>query len=96
MKQRWYRIWLWLALFAGGGITFGGVGFTRTGLGRSCSGTQLYANGLFSMVDFCFLLDCNNGFLGGLLQPCGSANTAADDFLIDCSPAVSTDDDDQT
>jgi hypothetical protein len=69
-----------------------GVGFTRTGLGGSCQGRNLYQAGLLGSVDFCYLLDCQNGFLGGAIQPCGDPNTFVDDLLVDCpTPPLITD-----
>lgn len=49
-----------------------------------------------STLDFCFLLDCQNGAFGGLLDPCGFGGVLIDNdqgsvqfgssLLIDCPP----------
>jgi hypothetical protein len=79
MKRLRGLTWVFLAL--GSGTLFSGVGFTRTGLGGGCA--SFATNGVASMVDTCFLLDCEQGFFGGALQPCGPVP-----YLIDCPGAV--------
>lgn len=84
------RGWAWLATLCGGmtlyQITgtgylpiYGGVIGGERGLG--CG--RFASNTLASSIDFCFLLDCENGFFGGIVDPCGTASTA-DDLLVDC------------
>lgn len=92
-QQRLGKFWRWAAvLFASGTVLqTSGVGFTRTGFGGNCQGLNLYQNGLLGSVDFCFLLDCQNGFLGGAIKPCGNPNTTADDLLLDCNTTGTTD-----
>jgi hypothetical protein len=67
---------------------FGGIGFTRNGFGGNCQGLNFYENGLLTSVDFCYLLDCQNGFLGGAVQPCSNNNLQYDDLLVDCPTPV--------
>ena len=92
MNRRLGRVWRWLVLFSAAGtlLQFGGIGFTRTGFGGNCQGANFYQNGALTSVDFCFILDCQNGFLGGAIKPCGDPNTAADDLLVDCNTTVIT------
>ncbi len=95
MKRHQGRLWRWCVLIAMTGtvLQIGGVGFTRTGFGGNCQGLNFYQNGLLTSVDFCYLLDCQNGFLGGAVQPCGDPNVVGDELLIDCgTPLVFTTD----
>lgn len=81
------RGWAWLAIFMTGGTVFQGVGFTRTGLGTGCQ--SFYGNGIATGIDFCYLLDCRNGFFGGAFQPC-DPNNPANSLLVDCGGLVTT------
>lgn len=81
------RGWAWLAIFMTGGTVFQGVGFTRTGLGNGCQ--SFYTNGIATGIDFCYLLDCRNGFFGGAFQPC-DPNNPANSLLVDCGGLVTT------
>ncbi len=84
-KSSTRRFWMWLVLLASGGTVFQGIGFTRNGLGGACQGRNFYENGILTSVDFCAVLDCRNGFFGGIVQPCGSPTSTTDDLLVDCS-----------
>jgi hypothetical protein len=42
-------------------------------------------------VNWCWIIDCQNGIGGGLILPCGDPTTAADDLLADCPAPVSGD-----
>jgi len=65
-------------LCAGGALVCGQGGVQRT----------------LSTLDFCFLLDCQNGAFGGLLDPCGQGGLLVandqgnvqelDSLLLDC------------
>ena len=80
MKRRGPRIWIWLALVAGGAALFQTVGFS-TNNGAFSGGCREFAlNGVTSAADMCYLLDCKNGFFGGLVDPCDPQNPA----LLDC------------
>jgi hypothetical protein len=35
-------------------------------------------------IDFCSILDCQNGLLGGAVRLCGNPNDPTDDLLADC------------
>jgi len=37
-----------------------------------------------SSIDFCSIINCQTGLLGGVIRPCGSPTTSADDLLADC------------
>ncbi len=39
-------------------------------------------------LDFCAILDCQNGLFGGLIRPCGSPLSVEDDILADCQNFV--------
>ncbi len=48
---------------------------------------------LMRTVDFCFLFDCQNGAIGGLIDPCAATSTSSDEdatgstnLFIDCPP----------
>jgi hypothetical protein len=76
-----------IAALLGSGTLFGGIGFTNTEVpGGGCG--SFATNGILSSVDFCYLLNCDNGFLGGVIQPCGDPNSTLDDYLVDCSGAA--------
>ena len=42
----------------------------------------------FSTLDFCFIFDCNNGMLGGTVDPCAEGRDAAGEatpgLFVDC------------
>lgn len=89
MKQRLNRWLAWLTIALGSGTLFQVTGFTNTNIpGGGCS--SFYANGIATSVDFCYLLNCDNGFIGGLVQPCGDPNSAEDDLLVDCGAGIGT------
>ena len=80
MHRRTRRIGIWLALLTGGATLFQTVGFT-TNTGAFRGGCREFAmNGVSSAVDMCYLLDCRNGFFGGLVDPCDPQNPS----LLDC------------
>jgi hypothetical protein len=88
MKDRVVRGLMWLAITLSGATVFQ-VGFTSTtGAFQSCE--RFTSNGVLTSVDFCYILDCDGGFLGGAVQPCGDSSTTADDLLVDC-PGSSSD-----
>ncbi len=79
MRGRMTRTCRWLAIVLGGATMFQGVGFTSNRGAFSGGCTEFYTNGVLTSVDFCYLLDCDNGFFGGLIDPCGQGG-----LLIDC------------
>lgn len=84
------RLWVWLTLLGSGATMFQVIGgFTDANGATRISCRDFWVNGLSTSVDFCYLLDCQNGFFGGLVQPCGDPTTAADDLLVDC-PGTTT------
>lgn len=84
MKRRAYRFLIWLMMAFTGATLFQTYpiypvsGDTGTGY-YGC--TRFAANSIGNSIDFCWLLDCQNGFFGGLIDPC---NSAAGAFLVDC------------
>jgi len=92
MRWRTRRIWIWLALILGGATVFQTVGFT-TSSGAVSGGCRDFAlNGVASAVDMCYLLDCESGFFGGLVDPCDPQNPA----LLDCANTTTTTDETDT
>ncbi len=99
MKRSRMRWWTLVATVLGGATVFQSVGFTATeGLDFSCN--RFVSNGVLSTTNFCFLLDCENGFLGGLVDPCNDPSQGG--VLLDCEGGVGgtgtsgTDDTDDT
>jgi hypothetical protein len=91
MKQRLKRGLVWLMFATTGGVLFQttAVGFTT--VNNAVGGCQRFAmNGVLSSVDFCYVLDCQGGFLGGAISPCGDPTTADDNLLIDCGGTTTT------
>ena len=89
MKRRAYRFLVWLMMAATGATlfqTFPVSGDSGTGY-YGC--TRFAANSVGNSVDFCWLLDCQNGFFGGAIDPC---NSAAGAFLVDCDTYTPPDD----
>jgi hypothetical protein len=81
------RKWLkWLMITLGGATMFQGVGFTSNNGAFSNGCSEFYANGAVTSVDFCYLLDCQNGFFGGLVDPCAQGS-----LLVDCPGGMTTD-----
>ena len=74
-KRRLRRFGVVALLVLGGGLVFQA--------GTPSCGT-LAATTLVSSVDFCSIINCQGGFLGGIIRPCGSPTTAEDDLLADC------------
>jgi len=53
-------------------------GFLTSGPGSSCS--SYVGQTSFVDLDFCFIFDCQNGILGGTIDPC----TTQDPLFEDC------------
>lgn len=85
MRLRTKRYWTWLVMLLGGASLFQVAGGFTTQNGAISSCSRFWTNGIATSVDFCYLLDCRNGFFGGLVQPCGGPYSVADDLLVDCS-----------
>jgi hypothetical protein len=98
MKEQLNRWLVWLMIVLGSGTLFQVLttppGFTNQHIPDGGCGS-FYAHGAVSGVDFCFLLNCDNGFFGGLVQPCGDPNNPDDDLLVDCGAGVGTADGDE-
>lgn len=54
------------------GLALGGA-FLMAVSGSSCS--TFAGEALFSQADFCFIFDCQNGILGGTIDPCARAGS---------------------
>lgn len=72
MRCRKRKSMLALALVVSGGIAF------VTG-GGACA--SLAGESLLGSVDFCFLFDCVDGAIGGLLQPCDNVGPVNIEFV---------------
>lgn len=67
-----------------GGFILGG-GVLLAGPGTSCG--SFSAESLLSSADFCFIFDCQNGALGGAVDPCAGAGFVGSSdgpLLVDC------------
>jgi hypothetical protein len=51
----------------------GAGGYLLAGPGTGCT-SYLAESGLVA-TDFCFIFDCQNGILGGTIDPCASGDT---------------------
>lgn len=81
MKQRLSRVLRWLvAVMATGTL----VQFTCTGQNNNAYITlpRLAEQGVLTSIDFCYIFDCQSGFFGGAVQPCGT--TSDTDIFVDC------------
>ncbi len=66
MRSRSRAIAMGLALIVGGA-------FLMSGPGTSCS--SYLGNTALTATDFCFIFDCQNGLLGGTVDPCAGLGT---------------------
>lgn len=83
MQRRSYRITMWLLILLTGSV------LTQFGPAGSCF--SFGVDNTLAGTNFCFIFDCQNGFLGGLIQPCGSPLDSRDDIFQDCpAPVVIT------
>lgn len=67
MRSRFYRVVVAAGLIAGGG-------FLMAGPGTSCA--SFAGESAFVATDLCFIFDCQNGILGGTIDPCGGGSGA--------------------
>lgn len=72
MSSRKQRLGVAAAMTLSGGILFAGPG-------TSC--TSFLLESALDAVDFCFVFDCQNGILGGTIQPCGPFDNFSQDAL---------------
>jgi hypothetical protein len=61
-----------------------GGGYLLAGPGTGCAAYT--ADSIAGATDFCFIFDCQNGILGGTIDPCSNTGPDADQgpFLADC------------
>ncbi len=79
MGRRFRRMAMTTALVGAGG-------FLMSGPGTGC--TSLLGTKAVEAADFCFIFDCNNGILGGTIDPCAGARGNEDgnpSLLMDCN-----------
>lgn len=72
MRTNFRRVSVTVALLAGSG-------FLLAGPATSC--TSFTGRSLLTATDFCFIFDCQNGILGGTVDPCsgiGSGDTTVE------------------
>lgn len=74
-RRRQWRTLILLGLVATGGMMFAGSGLACTSFGLDEAQ---------SVIDFCFLFDCQNGAFGGLIDFC-DPNNPDSSFLADCA-----------
>ncbi len=72
MRCRKRKSVLVLALVVSGGIAFAAGG-------GACA--SLAGESLLGSVDFCFLFDCVDGAIGGLLDPCSNVGRINPEFM---------------
>jgi len=79
MGRRTRAIMVVLGLLSSGG-------FLLAGPGTGC--TSFIAESALVSTDFCFIFDCQNGLLGGTINPCpgipGGAQTIESAVFTDC------------
>jgi len=84
MREKACRALRWLMIFVGGTFLFQFPITGNNGIGGGGC-TTFATNGLLNSVDFCYIFDCENGFLGGAIQPCGTGSSGGSPFLLDCN-----------
>ncbi len=82
MKKRVVRGLIWLAMTLTAAQLYQVSFTTSNGAYESC--TRFAVDGAVTPIDFCYIFDCQSGFLGGAIQPCGDPGTTSDDFFVDC------------
>ncbi|MCH7719411.1 MAG: hypothetical protein IH988_00275 [Planctomycetes bacterium] len=85
IRARWRRKTAVMSLLVGTGVLFASGALNCASFGVQQT---------LSTLDFCFLLDCQNGAFGGLLDPCGQGGLLIDNdqgseqelqsLLVDC------------
>jgi len=83
------RSWQRRLVVAVGAMAVGGIAVS--GPGTSCS--SFAAESLLVTADFCFIFDCQNGALGGTLNPCSGfpSGTGTPEAEVPTGIAVFTD-----
>jgi len=85
MKRHQSRWLVWLAMaFSGATVFQTAYPITSTNgiYGPGC--VRFATNGILTSIDFCQVFDCQNGFLGGAVQPCGDGGTGGNPLFVDC------------
>ena len=86
MRSRIRRVMVVVALVGVSGA------FAASGGGLGC--TSMFGEQGLAMLDMCFLFDCQNGAVGGLVDFC--SNSVAEDVTFTDCPNVTVDDTTQT
>lgn len=85
MRERWRRGLIWLMFAMTGATVFATTPFPAFSASDGAFGgcTRFTTNGILTPIDFCYILDCQSGFLGGAVQPCNATNPQLS-ILVDC------------
>lgn len=75
MRKQSRRIGITAALVISGA-------YLMAGPGTGC--LNFAAESAFTTADFCFIFDCQNGILGGTIDPCPDTNFGEDLLFVDC------------
>ena len=78
MGRTGYRVIVWSLIVLTGGLVFQAGNCVAFALDSTMAATNI-----------CYIIDCQNGLFGGLINPCGSPFTSADDLLQDCPAPIS-------
>jgi len=70
------------------GLIAGG-GFLMSGPGTSC--TSFVGESALVATDFCFIFDCQNGILGGTIDPCSGVGSGSSTVEGTTQPPFFTD-----
>lgn len=84
MKRHGLRTWLWLAMTLGGATLFQ-YACTGVGGGGYYGWQRFVSNGVLGAVNWCYVLDCQSGFFGGIINPCTDPSLGP--WLLDCPDA---------
>jgi len=82
MRSRKNRLIAAIGIIAGGGLLLGSPG-------ASC--TSFFGKSALQATDFCFIFDCQNGLLGGTIDPCSGTGSGDSTFEAENSPPLFTD-----
>jgi len=77
--KRWAAV---IGIVAGGGILLGSPG-------ASC--TSFFGKTALQAADLCFIFDCQNGLLGGTIDPCSGTGSGDATFEAANAPPLFTD-----
>ena len=93
MTRRALRIWTWLAMIGSGATLFQTYPITGTGGGGNFGCQRFATNAVSGSLDFCYVFDCQNGFFGGVVDPCN--DTSMGPWLLDCPDGIGAADEEE-